>query len=128
MDSSPLGDPKAMISGINMVELPSSEELLHKVASICAELGVPCSKGLICSGDQFIVGQAKDDIIHAFPETVSVDMESAAYAQAAFVNNVPFVAARFISDTGHAGEYETYFGDCVNRIESLVERFVKDNA
>lgn len=129
MDSSPLGDPKGMISGINVTVFRGDKALIEEVESACAKLGFKSACGQICSGDQFIVeDKDKERIISTFPGTISIDMESAAYAQSAYVYNVPFVAARFISDLGHAGEYEKYFGDGQRKIEAIVDELVKDIA
>ena len=65
-------------------------------------------QGLICSGDQFIdkmesVKRIKGD----FPEALAVDMESGAIAQVCFLNKVPFLALRVISDSPGASHDNT---------------------
>ena len=65
-------------------------------------------KGLICSGDQFIdtldaVTRIKGD----FPEALAVDMESGAIAQVCYLNKVPFLALRVISDSPGASHDNT---------------------
>lgn len=56
--------------------------------------------GLIATGDSFIAGQDSIDTIKAhFPETLAVEMEGAAVAQAAHTAGKPFIVVRAMSDT-----------------------------
>ena len=55
--------------------------------------------GLIVTGDWFVDSKDKmHEIIGHFPDAKAVDMESAAIAQACYVNKVPFISFRVISD------------------------------
>ena len=99
MDTSPLGDPVGLISGINKVFLPSSSLLAEAVEKICGEMKIPCLRGTIASGDQFIASaEQKEKIIENF-RPIACEMEGAAIAQAAFVSGIPFCAIRAISDS-----------------------------
>ncbi|HGC8955249.1 TPA: 5'-methylthioadenosine/adenosylhomocysteine nucleosidase [Streptococcus agalactiae] len=65
----------------------SKEEMISKV-------------GLIATGDSFIAGQEKIDVIKGhFPQVLAVEMEGAAIAQAAQATGKPFVVVRAMSDT-----------------------------
>lgn len=101
MDTSALGDPVGMISGINLVELPSSPLCREALEQACDALTVPYAFGVISSGDTFLKeGEAKREVTARF-RSLSLDMESAPYAQIAFVYGVPFASARVISDAEH---------------------------
>ena len=129
VDTRPIGDPLGMISGINVIYFPAAESLLKTCASVCRTLGLAYEYGDVASGDQFIASpEQKEKILDAFPSTVSIDMESAAFAQACYGYGVPYVAARFISDSADGGEYEANFPKCRNAIESFVLTYVRDNA
>lgn len=55
--------------------------------------------GLICSGDQFYIGEQEDlRQKRLYPEALAVDMESAAAAQVCHLNGIPFLSVRAISD------------------------------
>ncbi len=55
--------------------------------------------GLIVTGDWFVDSKEKmRDIIEKFPEAKAVDMESCAIAQTCYMNKVPFISFRVISD------------------------------
>ncbi|MFH5685255.1 5'-methylthioadenosine/adenosylhomocysteine nucleosidase [Streptococcus agalactiae] len=56
--------------------------------------------GLIATGDSFIAGQEKIDVIKGhFPQVLAVEMEGAAIAQASQATGKPFVVVRAMSDT-----------------------------
>jgi adenosylhomocysteine nucleosidase len=56
-------------------------------------------QGLIVTGDWFVDSKEKmREIISHFPEAKAVDMESCAIAQTCYINKVPFISFRVISD------------------------------
>lgn len=85
--------------------------------------------GLICTGDQFITSRkALDKIKQNFPDGLAVDMESAAIAQVCYLQNVPFVSFRVISDTpgadGHKQQYEGFWTDMADRSFGITRSFI----
>lgn len=55
--------------------------------------------GLIVTGDWFVDTKDKmREIIGHFPEAKAVDMESCAIAQTCYINKVPFISFRVVSD------------------------------
>lgn len=55
--------------------------------------------GLIVTGDWFVDTKEKmRSIIEKFPEARAVDMESCAIAQTCYINKVPFISFRVVSD------------------------------
>ena len=70
------------------------------LTKVCKEVNPEISvfEGRICSGDQFISDKSvKDAIISEFGG-FAVEMEGAAIGQAAYLNHIPFVIIRAISD------------------------------
>jgi len=55
-------------------------------------------KGRIATGDQFIADEARKDRIKELFGPLCVEMESAAIAHACYLNDVPFVVIRAVSD------------------------------
>ena len=99
MDTSFLGDPVGLISGINVIEFSADEKTSDLIAECVGELGVNYVKGVIASGDQFIADKAvKQRIIDNFG-AVACEMEGGSMAQVCYVNKTPFCAIRSISDT-----------------------------
>ena len=55
MDTSPLGDPIGLISGINVVNMPADESVVETlIKGVEALDGIKALKGVIASGDQLL--------------------------------------------------------------------------
>jgi len=71
--------------------------LLSKATAL--DCGVRVHPGLIVTGDWFVDTKEKmRQIIGLFPEARAVDMESTAIAQTCYINQVPFISFRVVSD------------------------------
>ena len=85
--------------------------------------------GLICTGDQFITSRPElEQIKRNFPDGLAVDMESAAIAQVCYLQQVPFVSLRIISDTpgaeGHQQQYDGFWGEMADRSFGVTRQFL----
>jgi len=88
-------------------------------------------KGLICSGDQFI--DKLEDIKRikgSFPDALAVDMESGAISQVCYLNKVPFLALRVISDSPGAShdntkQYLDFWTDAPQETFMLLKDIIK---
>lgn len=125
MDTTYFGDPKGMISGINVVEFKADEELSEKV---CSNIEGDYIRGVIASGDAFIADEAKkQDIAKSF-NAVACEMEGAAIAHVCYVNNVPVCVVRSISD-GADGDrqlsYEAFREEAAARSAGIIVNTVK---
>ena len=98
MDTSPLGDPVGLISGINLVQIPADKALCDLICRAAKKLGTPCLQGVIASGDQFIADPKKKEFIRNTFDAIACEMEGAAIGQVCYANGVPFVVVRCISD------------------------------
>ena len=105
MDTSPLGDPVGLISGLNLVYLPADEELIRAAQEAAARLGIRTKTGTVASGDQFIAKSEQKERIRSLFSAIACEMEGAAAAQVAALQQVPFVALRAISDS-YTGQNE----------------------
>jgi len=108
MDTSPLGDPVGLISGINVIEMPADAAMTEKVCAICEAKGIRHYCGVIASGDQFIASREKKDWIMSSFHGIACEMEGASVGQVCYVNKVPFVILRAISDSADGGACEDY--------------------
>ena len=99
MDTSALGDEKGMISGINMVVIPASQNLVNQVASAAAGIyGDGVHVGIIATGDQFICDAGKLKRLAVEFDASACEMEGGSIAQVCWINKVDFVVIRAISD------------------------------
>ena len=95
MDTSPLGDPRGLISGINVIEFPADEKLAEK---ICQSIETPYIRGVVASGDCFVADiKKKEDIRDTF-NAVACEMEGASVAHVCYMSNIPCCVVRTISD------------------------------
>ena len=79
---------------------PASRYLLAEFQKVLERNGQNVHRGLIATGDTFVAGDNQVAVImEHFPETMAVEMEGAAIAQAAHSVDIPFLVVRAISDT-----------------------------
>ena len=99
MDTSALGDPKGLVSGINMIYFDADTRAVEILSGAAERLGVGYKTGVIASGDRFVAESSdKARIVEDFGAS-ACEMEGAAVAQVAFVNATAFAVVRAISDS-----------------------------
>lgn len=124
MDTSPIGDPIGLISGINRVVLPTSKSLARVAQSAARELGYGTMCGIVASGDQFISSRERKNFIVDNFGAICCEMEGAAIGHVCYVNGVECLIVRAISDsaTGDAQmEYPQMVALAAARSQALVE-------
>ncbi len=124
MDTSPLGDPVGLISGINIVKIPSSTSLSDDIEKAAHSLGIKCVKGVIASGDQFINNADKKAWIHSTFDAVACEMEGAAIGHVCYVNGVEFAIIRAISDNA-SGDADMEYPEMVLRAAAQSTAMIK---
>ena len=108
MDTSPLGDPKGLISGINVVYFEASEKAVSLAKAAADKLGIRNHIGTVASGDVFVsTKEHKDRIVSEFDASVC-EMEGAAIAHVAYVNKTEFAIIRAVSDSADEGSSMDY--------------------
>ncbi len=100
MDAVAFGYPKGQIPRMEVLAFQSDARLVELAESSChkalPELGV--FRGRVASGDEFVAKQERKDAIVEEFQAYCCEMEGAAIAQAAYLNQIPFVIIRAISD------------------------------
>lgn len=106
VDTTPVGDPAGLISGINKIYFDADENIRKKLVMAASNVGVKPVEGIVASGDQFVASdEQRKRILDTFG-AITVDMEAAAEAQVAYMLGVPFCSLKVISDANdHAKEY-----------------------
>ena len=112
--------------------------LLEKATSIVLSQASEASQprtpriipGLIVTGDWFVDSKEKmREIIGHFPEASAVDMESTAIAQTCYMNKVPFISFRVISDLPlidtDASQYHDFWNTIADRSFQVTRTFVE---
>ena len=106
MDTSPIGDPVGMISGIDLIHIPCSSNIAARLDTLMASMNIRHKTGTIATGDKFISDADEINRINRLFGAIAFDMESAAIGQVCYVNRVEYGIIRSISDNGSedAGE------------------------
>jgi len=99
MDTSSLGDPIGLVSGINKIYFECDGRAIGILSSLAREKGINFLVGTVATGDRFIAeGADKARIVERFGAS-ACEMEGGAIAQVAYVNATPCVVIRAISDS-----------------------------
>ncbi len=123
MDTSPLGDPVGLISGMNVVFIPADDSLAQTIEAAAREMGKNTARGVIASGDQFINGAEKKKWIAATFGAIACEMEGAAIGHVCAVNHVPFAVIRSISDNA-GGEADMEFPEMARRAATQAQELI----
>ena len=126
-DTSPLGDEKGRVSGLDSVEIAADHVLGHAIEGIIKGMGINCFYGVIASGDQFISSAEKKKEIAEQFSAVACEMEGAAIGHVCKVNKVPFTVIRSISDSADGSsemDYSAFAPKAAERSSKIVESFI----
>jgi adenosylhomocysteine nucleosidase len=97
MDTSAIGDPKGLVSGINVINFEADSRACEILVQTARSLGLNVKLGRIATGDKFIASKEEKDRIASDFGADGCEMEGCAVAQTAFVNGAPFAVVRAIS-------------------------------
>ena len=129
MDTTPIGDPKGLISGINKIYFESDKRAAEIALRAAAKNGITCHLGTIASGDQFVAtSEEKSRIVSEFSAHVC-EMEGAAIAQTAYIGKTPFTVIRAISDGADEGssmDYMKFLPIAAKATTALVLALIKE--
>ena len=108
---------------------PADSYLLEKARQMDSA-SVNVHPGLIVTGDWFVDSKEKmRTIIEKFPEAKAVDMESCAIAQTCYLNKIPFISFRIISDIPlrdtNASQYHDFWAQIAENSFQVTKTFVE---
>jgi adenosylhomocysteine nucleosidase len=102
VDARPFTDAKGVIPSLGKTVFasdPALSERLRDAAESVVDNPKVVRSGIVLTGDQIVTSRAvRDDLLASFPDGKCFDMETAAIAQVAHQNGVPWAALRIISD------------------------------
>jgi adenosylhomocysteine nucleosidase len=126
MNTTAIGDPQGLISGINVINFEADKDLADKVVSVLEAKGINYATGVIASGDLFVDTDRQRDLIRRRFDAIAADMEGGSIAQVCYVNQIPFTLIRSISDAdGSAMDYNTFAGKAAEQSISIVLDLIK---
>lgn len=110
MDTSQFGDPLGMVPRMDVLAFPADERLMRLAKEVNETVNpdIRTYVGRVASGDQFISSAERKDFIVKNFDAACAEMEGAAIAQVAYLNDVSYVIIRAISDKADNSAHEDY--------------------
>ena len=130
VDATQFGYPLGQIPRMETLAFPA-DELMTKTAKEACEAVNPeihVFTGRVVTGDQFVASREVKDHIKTNFDGLCTEMEGAAIAQAAWLNEVPFVIIRAISDKADDSaqmDYPTFERQAIRHSVRLVEEMLR---
>ncbi len=133
VDAALFGYKLGEVPQLGIFSFPADEEL----AALAEEAAAQTSpdrriwRGRVASGDQFIVSREKKHWIAEQFQASCTEMEGAAIAQAAFLNRIPFLVIRAISDKADESavmDYPTFEDRAARSCAALLRRMAASMA
>ncbi len=100
VNAAAFGYEPGQIPRMDTFAFKADERLIHIAKECCKKVfgGINAFCGRVVSGDQFIADRSVKDAVKEKFGGLCTEMEGAAIAQAAYLNNIPFLIIRAISD------------------------------
>lgn len=109
MDTTVFGDRHGQIPRLDTFDFVCDNELVRVCKEACNEIeGFNTFSGRIVSGDQFVASIEKIKWLEAEFNAKAVEMEGASIAHVCYLNHIPFVVIRSISDNANNGAHMDY--------------------
>lgn len=130
IDVTALGYKQGIIPQMKESFFKADRQLVEAAIEVCREVNpdINVYEGRVLSGDQFISGEEiKNKLIDLF-DGFCTEMEGAAIAHAAFLNEIPYVVIRAISDKADGSahmDYPEFERAAAAHSAKLVENLVK---
>ena len=130
MDVTPLGYQVGMIPGFESREYLADQKMAAAAIEACkrANPDVNAITGCVVTGDQFISDKDKKEYLTKEFGGDCAEMEGGAIAQAAFLNRIPFIVIRAISDKADGSaemDYPTFESQAADHCAKMTMEFVK---
>ena len=110
VDATVFGYAPGEVPQLGVCAFPACEELMEEAEAAFkkADPSRKVFRGRIVSGDQFIVSRERKNRIREVFQGKCTEMEGAAIAQGAYLNGIPFIIVRAVSDKADGSEFEEY--------------------
>lgn len=127
MDVTALGLPLGQIPSLNLSKIPCDQDLVAALEQAVQEQGCNYRVGTIASGDMFLHTVERKQFIVEHFGAIAGEMEGASIGQVCYLNSIPFVVLRTMSDdaSGHApASFERFAAEAAELACAIVRRFV----
>lgn len=129
MDAVAFGYPKGEVPRMDTLSFPADPELVKIAKEVNEEVNptIHTFTGRVVTGDQFVSSKEVKDEIKKYFDPMCTEMEGAAIAQAAYLNKVPYVIIRAISDKADNSatmDYPTFEKQAISHSVNLVKNLI----
>ena len=130
MDATQFGYPLGQIPRMETFAFPADETMVKVAKEACEKVNpeINVFTGRVVTGDQFVASKEVKDHIKTNFDGLCTEMEGAAIAQAAWLNKIPFVIIRAISDKADDSaemDYPTFERQAIIHSVRLTEEMVR---
>lgn len=126
MNTSAIGDPIGLLSGLNEIFLPADPKMGKLLCECLKEEKINYLSGPIATGDLFVETNAQRAVIRERFGAVAAEMEGGSIGQVCYVNQVPFAILRSISDgDGGAIDFQTFAEKAALQSIAVVVKFIE---
>lgn len=129
-DGRPLTPARGIIPGLEIAVMHADSSVAEKLLIAARLESKHARSGIVVSGDQIITSaKVRDALAHEFADALCVDMETAAVAQVALLNRVPWSGLRVTSDSAdETFDLRGVLGFGVSTASDLFERILQSVA
>lgn len=129
MDTTAFGDKHGQIPRLDTFDFKCDEELVKLAEEACSETtDIKSFLGRIVTGDQFVASVEKIQWLSSEFEAFACEMEGGSIAHTCYLNNIPFVVIRSISDNANNGahmDFEKFVPIGVKNSTTILEKIIK---
>lgn len=130
MDATGFGYPVGQIPQMEKSVFQGDSQLIQAARECCAQVApeIGVHVGRVVSGDQFVSSKEKKTWLKETFDGYCTEMEGAAIAQTAWLNNIPFLIIRAISDKADDSaemDYEEFEAKAIEHSVKLVLALVE---
>lgn len=131
MDVTSFGHEYGVIPRMETSTFPADQGLIQLAKKVCEDVNpdIQVYLGRVVSGDQFIDDKAKKNWIASQFKGFCTEMEGAAIAQTAYLNNIPFLIVRAISDKADDSaniDYYDFEAQAINHTVKLMTGIISE--
>jgi adenosylhomocysteine nucleosidase len=130
IDGRPLTSARGVIPGLDISIIAADSAVAEKLLTAARLESKHVIPGVVLTGDQIVAtAKVRDALAREFPGAACVDMETAAVAQVAHQNSVPWSALRVTSDSAdETFDLRGMLGFGVSTAAELFERIIQSVA
>ncbi|AAK80075.1 adenosylhomocysteine nucleosidase [Clostridium acetobutylicum] len=128
MDTTAFGDRVGQIPRLDTFDFRCSNRLVELAKKVCESFDKQKAYiGRIATGDQFVADIDKIKWLSSEFDALACEMEGGSIAHTAYLNNIPFVVIRSISDNANNGahmDYEKFLPIAIKNSSTILKNMI----